>query len=126
MRAKCARIRCDDCGGRGALTFCLQKFAPISLVCFDDVIGKRHGYPQMKGESAGGVVFDGMGRVAIVLQRDREGRLRWTLPKGKLDAGETPIEAALREVQEETGLATRIAGHLGIYEGKRRRTHYFR
>ena len=28
----------------------------------------------------------------------------WTLPKGKLDAGETFEEAALREVLEETGL----------------------
>lgn len=29
---------------------------------------------------------------------------RWDLPKGKLEPGETPLEAALRECQEETGL----------------------
>ena len=33
------------------------------------------------------------------------GRDYWDLPKGVLDPGETPIEAALRELQEEAGLA---------------------
>jgi 8-oxo-dGTP diphosphatase len=33
----------------------------------------------------------------------------WSLPKGKLDAGEHPLEAAVREVGEETGLAV-VAG----------------
>ena len=79
----------------------------------------------MKGVSAGGVVFDAAGRVALVLQRNREGRLRWTLPKGRLDAGETPIAAARREVGEETGLFVRIVGELGVYVGKRRTVHYF-
>jgi len=31
---------------------------------------------------------------------------RWDLPKGHLDAGETKEQAALRELQEETGLST--------------------
>jgi len=29
----------------------------------------------------------------------------WDLPKGRLEAGETPLEAAIREVREETGLS---------------------
>ncbi|MEV6768026.1 bifunctional NUDIX hydrolase/histidine phosphatase family protein [Nocardia sp. NPDC051030] len=37
----------------------------------------------------------------------------WSLPKGKLDAGETPVLAALREVTEETGLNSRLGRYLG-------------
>jgi 8-oxo-dGTP pyrophosphatase MutT (NUDIX family) len=81
---------------------------------------------RMRSESAGGVVFDARRRIAIVLQRNREGRLRWTLPKGKLEPGETPGQAARREVLEETGLRTRIVGRLGTYQTKRRRTYWFR
>jgi 8-oxo-dGTP pyrophosphatase MutT (NUDIX family) len=102
-----------------------QKFARRSQFGFAEYIGRRHDLQQMRSESAGGVVFDGRGRAAIVLQRDRSGRLRWTLPKGRLEPGETPLQAARREVYEETGLVVRIARALGIYEGKRRRTHYF-
>ena len=80
----------------------------------------------MKTESAGGVVFDGRGRVALVRQRDRRDRLRWTLPKGRLDPGESAEDAAQREVYEETGHRTRLVGVLGVYDTKRRRTHYFR
>jgi 8-oxo-dGTP diphosphatase len=50
--------------------------------------------------AAGGVVVRD-GRVAVV-HRPRYDD--WSLPKGKLDAGETFEAAALREVWEETGL----------------------
>jgi 8-oxo-dGTP diphosphatase len=36
----------------------------------------------------------------------------WSLPKGKVDSGETPIVAAVREVAEETGSAARLGRHL--------------
>ena len=36
----------------------------------------------------------------------------WTLPKGKLDRGESFEEAALREVEEETGLRTHLVREL--------------
>ena len=37
----------------------------------------------------------------------------WTLPKGKLDRGETFKQAALREVEEETGFRGRVIGKIG-------------
>ena len=49
------------------------------------------------------------GRVALV-HRPRYDD--WTLPKGKLDAGETFEEAALREVEEETGLRCTLVREL--------------
>jgi 8-oxo-dGTP pyrophosphatase MutT (NUDIX family) len=43
----------------------------------------------------------------------RESRGDWTFPKGKLDPGENFVQAALREVHEETGLACRIDRFVG-------------
>ena len=40
----------------------------------------------------------------------------WSLPKGKLDDGETELEGALREVEEETGLTCRPGRFLGRTE----------
>ena len=58
--------------------------------------------------AAGGVVVrDGL--VALV-HRPRYDD--WTLPKGKLDKGESFEEAALREVDEETGLHARLVREL--------------
>ena len=58
--------------------------------------------------AAGGVVMRD-GQVALV-HRPRYND--WTLPKGKLDASESFEEAALREVQEETGLHARLVREL--------------
>jgi 8-oxo-dGTP pyrophosphatase MutT (NUDIX family) len=58
--------------------------------------------------AAGGVVLrDGL--VAVV-HRPRYDD--WSLPKGKLEAGESFEEAALREVEEETGLRCRLVREL--------------
>jgi 8-oxo-dGTP pyrophosphatase MutT (NUDIX family) len=53
--------------------------------------------------SAGGLVFDDDGRVLLIRARDLRNRPVWTLPKGTLITGETSLDAALREVREETG-----------------------
>ena len=58
--------------------------------------------------AAGGVVMRD-GRVAIVHRPKYDD---WTLPKGKLDPGESFEEAALREVAEETGLRGRLGREL--------------
>lgn len=47
----------------------------------------------------------------ILLISTQEGK-RWQLPKGHIEAGETPEEAALREVREETGVTGRILAAL--------------
>jgi 8-oxo-dGTP pyrophosphatase MutT (NUDIX family) len=67
--------------------------------------------------SAGGVVVRRMrGRdwvAAVRPRRDHRARPVWALPKGLIDAGETPAETAVREVFEETGLTTRVERKLG-------------
>ena len=59
-------------------------------------------------QAAGGVVVRD-GRVAVVHRPKYED---WTLPKGKLDPGEDFEEAALREVEEETGLRCELGREL--------------
>jgi 8-oxo-dGTP pyrophosphatase MutT (NUDIX family) len=66
--------------------------------------------------SAGGVPFRVHdGRVQFALVRPA-GRTVWVLPKGVVEPAERPEEAALREVQEETGLVVQPRGALGEIE----------
>ncbi|MGQ9753766.1 MAG: NUDIX hydrolase [Thermaceae bacterium] len=57
----------------------------------------------MRVLGAGGVVFNKKGEVLLL--RDRMGY--WVFPKGHLEEGESPTEAAVREVREETGIQAR-------------------
>ena len=57
--------------------------------------------------SAGGVVLND-GNVLLIRTHDLRGRTVWAFPKGKLDKGETARQAAVREVEEETGWRCRI------------------
>ena len=50
-------------------------------------------------EAAGGCVFNAQDQLLVIYRRDS-----WDLPKGKIDPGETPEQAAVREVEEETGI----------------------
>ncbi|MBI4396214.1 MAG: NUDIX hydrolase [Elusimicrobia bacterium] len=67
--------------------------------------------------SAGGVVLK-EGRLLTVQVQNLLGDVVWTLPKGHLEKGETAAQAALREVEEETGWACRVKRPFG-------RAHYF-
>ncbi len=63
-------------------------------------------------EAAGGVVWRrDAGRLEVLLVH-RPRYDDWSLPKGKLDAGETHLHAALREVEEEPGLRCEAAQEL--------------
>lgn len=72
--------------------------------------------------SAGGIAVDVRdGRPCFGLIRPRN-RHYWTLPKGTLEPGEMPADAACREVQEETGAAVRILSPLQPFEYQFRST----
>jgi len=74
---------------------------------------RRSRKPVKQARSAGGVVFTRDSGVAQVLLLKHESG-KWMLPKGTIEAGETPQEVALREVREETGLSNvRLISDLG-------------
>lgn len=62
----------------------------------------------MTVQAAGGVVWRAAGAAIEVLLVHRPRYDDWTLPKGKLDDGESHAQAAVREVREETGFAVAL------------------
>jgi 8-oxo-dGTP diphosphatase len=63
--------------------------------------------------AAGGLVWRRSGDDVEIALVHRPRYDDWSLPKGKLDEGEGFEEAALREVEEETGLRCRLGDFLG-------------
>jgi len=71
--------------------------------------------------SAGGLVVDTTGKLGLLIgrrdQKDASGKkILWSLPKGHIEEGETPEQAALREVKEETGIDSAIEKSLGVID----------
>ncbi len=71
--------------------------------------------------SAGGLVIDTTGTMGLLIGRydhkDASGkRVLWSLPKGHIEEGETPEQAAIREVVEETGITSSITKSLGVID----------
>lgn len=71
--------------------------------------------------SAGGLVIDGSKTKGLLIGRrdhkDSTGsRILWSLPKGHIEDGETPEQAAIREVTEETGIRSEIERSLGVID----------
>jgi 8-oxo-(d)GTP phosphatase len=73
-------------------------------------LAPRDQEPPVDVEAAGGVVLrDGPeGPEVLVVHRVRYDD--WSLPKGKLDPGEDHAVAAIREVEEETGVHAEVVG----------------
>lgn len=61
---------------------------------------------------AGCVLLDPYDRI-LLLHRNRGDNPHWELPGGKVEADETPVMAAIREIQEELGVSVDISRALG-------------
>jgi 8-oxo-dGTP diphosphatase len=74
--------------------------------------------------SSGGVAFrwqDSAPMIAIVLMKPK---MRWQLPKGIVDPGESPEVTAVREVREEAGIETDLLSLIETIEYWYRSTKY--
>jgi len=80
-------------------------------------------------EAAGGLVKNSEGKLLMIFRNGK-----WDLPKGKIEAGETPDEAALREVSEECGISklkiirpATVSYHTYPYKDKKvlKRTYWY-
>ena len=64
-------------------------------------------------QSAGGIVLNSEKKILVVNQNHDS----WSLPKGHIDPGETPLEAAKREIYEESGIKKlKYIKDLGFFE----------
>lgn len=64
---------------------------------------------------AAGVIVEIDGRVVMIRRNLEPGIGKWTFPAGYVDRGESVEDAAVREMEEESGLKVRINGLVGVY-----------
>jgi ADP-ribose pyrophosphatase YjhB (NUDIX family) len=57
---------------------------------------------------AGGLAYDDEGRLLVVQRANDPGRGLWSIPGGRVEAGEATHDAVRREVREETGLEVAV------------------
>ncbi len=80
--------------------------------------------------AAGGVLLREHGGKVQVLLVYRPRYDDWALPKGKLEAGESPEQAAMREVREETGYEVTLGDALSsiryLVKGRPKLVHFWK
>lgn len=64
--------------------------------------------------AASAVIRNDVGSYLLIQRATPPQKGHWTLPGGRVEAGETLQQAAIREVREETGLVIRIVRELGL------------
>jgi 8-oxo-dGTP pyrophosphatase MutT (NUDIX family) len=129
-----ARLAAHD---RRALTDPTKRHAAVAIVLVDSDVGEDRVDPVGAADfiaelltEAGldGRMVDVSGGAAFVLCR-RAIRLnshaaQWALPGGRLDPGETAVEAALRELEEEVGVTLPESAVLGLLDDYPTRSGY--
>ncbi len=61
-------------------------------------------------------MFDSARRLLLIQRTNEPGRGRWSVPGGRVQAGETDHHAVIREVAEETGLEVKIVRRAGVVQ----------
>jgi len=61
----------------------------------------------------GAIMVDAAGRILVVLRQNAPGAGWWSIPGGRVENGESDVDALRREVKEETGLDVAVGELLG-------------
>lgn len=80
--------------------------------------------PSLPVVAVGVVARDRDGRLLLVRRANPPAAGRWSLPGGRVEAGETLAEAAARELAEETGLRAAVGPVAGVVERIGEGYHY--
>jgi 8-oxo-dGTP pyrophosphatase MutT (NUDIX family) len=86
----------------------------LSDVSYMGWLRTKVGSVRVLSPSVGAVIHDHEGRLLL---QEKSSAEAWSLPAGGIELGESPQEAIIREVMEETGYAVRVHGILGVFGG---------
>jgi putative hydrolase of HD superfamily len=102
----------------------LEQGAP-KLVQFAEKLfldAQEKGYFHMSERACAIVIEEGQ---ILLMHRRKAGIEYYTVPGGKIEPGETPEEACIREVLEETGITVEITSDFAVLSNLGRIEHYF-
>src|SRR5215207_6202892 len=77
------------------------------------VCSEAHAEASMPTVGVFAAIFDQRGRILCV--KLNYGPLSWTTPGGRVEAGESPVAALIREIHEESGYRTQVERLVGVY-----------
>ena len=72
--------------------------------------------PKPRVHCVGALVHDDAARLLLVQRANAPGRGQWSVPGGKVERGESDVDAVRREVLEETGLHVRVGLRVGTVQ----------
>lgn len=78
--------------------------------------GRKH-QVDVRTKAAGAIIYNDKREILLVKELQGSKKGLWHIPSGTIEHGEFPIDAAKREIQEETGLVLNLSNYLNTYAG---------